>query len=121
MTAPSEITVRAATPEDLDNLVRVNHEVWHATYDGLYPEAFAAEQTPEKIRKAWERNLADRNPSKGWFVAESGGKLVHGSGLDSEQPAGLGDAGVAHLLVELRADEVVVEPQRGVALLRPHW
>ncbi len=43
-------------------------------------------------------------------------QFVHGAGDDALQAAGLGDAGVGHLLIQLGADEIVVIPKRRVAL-----
>ena len=69
------MTIRPAKPTDLEALIKINYEVWHHTYKNLYPASFVSEQTPERMRKAWERTLKDRNPASGWFVAELDGKV----------------------------------------------
>src|SRR6056297_1000745 len=46
------------------------------------------------------------------------GELVHGARDDALEATGLGDAGVAHVVVKLGAHEIVVEPQGRVALFR---
>ncbi|GIS12501.1 MAG: hypothetical protein CM15mP115_16520 [Alphaproteobacteria bacterium] len=45
------------------------------------------------------------------------GQLLLGEDGNALEAAGLGDAGIGDLVVELGADEIVVVPQRGVALL----
>ena len=44
-------------------------------------------------------------------------QFIHGAGNYALQPAGLGDAGIGHIIVEFGADEIVVIPQRRIALL----
>ena len=44
-------------------------------------------------------------------------QLVHAEDGNALEAAGLGDAGIGDVVVELGADEIVIEPQGGVALL----
>jgi GNAT superfamily N-acetyltransferase len=73
----TEITVRAATPEDAPGMARVHVLSWQQTYRGLESdEVLDAPDFVERRERMWNRVLGDSERGFATAVAETGGEIV---------------------------------------------
>lgn len=85
-----KFTVRAATAQDANDIARVNHETWVATYRGILDEESIRNHSLQEQVTLWQQQLGVINPSELRFVAETQGSIVGytggGRNPDSQSP-----------------------------------
>lgn len=73
----SEITIRAARPEDIDSLIDVNIRAWHTTYRGIVDDETLDAMTSDSLKDKWERTVRTADSEDRFcFLAQSQEDIV---------------------------------------------
>jgi ribosomal protein S18 acetylase RimI-like enzyme len=78
MAEPGEtLTIRLATPDDIDAIARVSRLTWRATYPGIVP-AEVIDEWIEESPAGWRKAFDERAPDSEWrpWVAEREGVII---------------------------------------------
>ncbi|WIY82445.1 GNAT family N-acetyltransferase [Propionimicrobium sp. PCR01-08-3] len=86
-----DLTLRVASPDDLDRIVRVFLECWRQSYVGVLPSSVIDEMTDGRADALWQRVLASHEGEV--VVAEDGREL-----LGLTRYARIGNKGAVHSL-----------------------
>ena len=73
---PFLMTIRAATPEDVDAIAGVHVRTWRHAYQGLLPQSLLDGLDPERRASDWRRALAASSPACVQVATDEGGVVV---------------------------------------------
>jgi ribosomal protein S18 acetylase RimI-like enzyme len=74
-----EITIRAARPDDAQEIARIDVETWQATYAGLLGEAYLSGLLPQRRERGWSHVIRREPRDVRVAVASDGTILGFGS------------------------------------------
>jgi GNAT superfamily N-acetyltransferase len=72
----SDLTIRAAVPDDARAIAQVRIDAWRATYKGMIPDAYLAAMSVADSTTLWSRVLTAASNKASVFVAANGGDIV---------------------------------------------
>lgn len=68
--------IRAAVPDDAEEIARVHVTAWSETYRGLLADDVIDSYTVARRRERWEQILTQDVPGAATFVAEADGQII---------------------------------------------
>jgi L-amino acid N-acyltransferase YncA len=101
----ADVAVRAARPDDVPEIGRIQVETWRTAYQRFLPASVLDALDPQQAAQAWGAAVAEPpSPAHHVLVATEGAVLVGFAavGPSAEEDAQPGEAAVAALLVEPR-------------------
>jgi GNAT superfamily N-acetyltransferase len=84
----SSVIIRPAQLPDAEAIARVQVDTWRTAYKGIMPENFLADLSYEQNIKRWQNILADPNPNRFGYVAESDSETIVGFALGGAERNG---------------------------------